>query len=127
MGRRWRGRGAAVAWLLAIALSASAEDAGSGGEKAGRSSQLPKGRRPMLIVMNEVVDGLWPKLKAPAAGQARRVSVRNGLLGVGAYDPPGGADAGVKAPPLHVYPRAGAGNSLGVDPITRRSHWTHLP
>jgi len=120
-------RGAAALAILAIALSPAAAADEAGKDDGGPSSRLPKGRRPMLIVMNEVVDGLWPKLKTPASDQARRVSVRGGLLGVGAYDPPGWADGGVKAPPLHLHPRAGAGNSLGVDPITRRSHWTHLP
>jgi hypothetical protein len=32
-----------------------------------------------------------------------------------------------RGPPLHVFPRAGLGNSLGRDPNTGRSYWTNMP
>jgi hypothetical protein len=86
-----------------------------------------RNRRPLLIVMNEVADRLWPKLAAPPAEVPRRVSVKRGLVGIGSYDVPGGVDRGVDGPPLHVLPRVGLGNSLGRDPNTGRSYWTNLP
>jgi hypothetical protein len=77
--------------------------------------------RPLLVVMNEVVDRLGPRLLAPPAPESRRLSVKNGLVGLGAYDARGGeAPLGFAAPPLHVFPRAGFGNSLNLDPVTGR-------
>ena len=58
---------------------------------------------------------------------ASRVSVKDGLIGLGSYDPRGGADLGMHAPPRHLFPRAGAGNSLNVDPNTGRSYFTNTP
>ena len=94
--------------------------------RADETPPAPKGQRPLLVVMNDVVDRLVPKLLAPPAPEARRLSIRDGLVGVGAYDPRGGADPGVKAPPLRLFPRAGAGNSLNADPVTGRS-WNNMP
>jgi hypothetical protein len=50
--------------------------------------------------------------------QARTLAPGNGLIGIGAYVPPGYPATGVKAPPLTLYPRAGAGVSLNIDPLT---------
>jgi hypothetical protein len=88
---------------------------------------VEKGSKPLLIVMNEVVDRLLPKFLAPPAPEARRISIRDGLVGVGAYDPRGWTDAGFKSPPLVLFPRAGAGNSLNVDPVTGRNYWNQMP
>jgi hypothetical protein len=49
---------------------------------------------------------------------ARTLASGSGLVGIGPYVPPGYLDTGVKAPPLTLYPRAGAGVSLNIDPIT---------
>lgn len=88
---------------------------------------VEKGTKPLLVVMNDVVDRLLPKFLAPPSDEARRLSVRDGLVGVGAYDPRGGTDTGLKTPPLLLFPRAGAGNSLNVDPATGRNSWNHMP
>ena len=112
-----------VAALAVVGLTAVS--AAAGGGKPAVAAE--RNRRPLLIVMNEVADRLWPKFAAPPAESARRVSVKRGLVGVGPYDPHGGADRGFRAPPLHVFPRVGLGNSLGRDPNTGRSYWTNLP
>jgi len=96
------------------------------GARAEATPPAPKGQRPLLVVMNDVVDRLVPKLLAPPAPDARRLSIRDGLVGVGAYDPRGGTDPGVKGAPLRIFPRAGAGNSLNADPATGRS-WNNMP
>jgi hypothetical protein len=110
----------AVATLAAVGLTAASAVAGG----AGSAVPTERNRRPLLIVMNEVADRLWPKFTAPPAEDARRISVKRGLVGVGSYDVPGGLGHG---PPLHVFPRVGLGNSLGRDPNTGRSYWTNLP
>lgn len=94
---------------------------------AAPAAATERNRRPLLIVMNDVADRLWPKFAVPPAEDARRVSVKRGLIGVGSYDPPGGVTRGFNGPPLHVFPRAGVGNSLGRDPNTGRSCWTNMP
>jgi hypothetical protein len=86
-----------------------------------------KGTKPLLVVMNQVVDRLLPKLLAPPSAEAHRLSIRDGLVGVGAYDPRGWTDPGFKSPPLALFPRAGAGNSLSIDPATGRNVWNHMP
>ena len=110
----------AVVGLLASRATAVAGD----GEKPASTE---RNRRPLLIVMNEVADRLWPKFVAPPAEEARRVSIKKGLIGIGSYDVPGGTDQAFEGPPLHVFPRVGLGNSLGRDPNTGRSYWTNLP
>jgi hypothetical protein len=108
--------------LLALLLLAA------GGEDETPPS--PKGSRPLLVVMNDVVDCLFPKLLAPPSPEARRLSVRDGLVGVGAYDARGWADTGFtgfQSPPLQLFPRAGAGNSLNADPVTGRNPWNNMP
>ncbi len=93
----------------------------------GEATSAPKPPRPLLVVMNEVVDRLAPKLLGPPAPEARRLSLREGLVGVGAYDPRGWTNPGYKSPPLELFPRAGAGNSLNVDPVTGRNLWNNMP
>jgi hypothetical protein len=93
---------------------------------SGEATPAPKAPRPLLVVMNEVVDRLVPKILGPPAPEARRLSIHDGLVGVGAYDPRGWTNPGYKSPPLQLFPRAGAGNSLNLDPVTGRS-WNNLP
>jgi hypothetical protein len=117
------GRIVVVAVLAAIAPAALAEVR----QEDRPASETPR-RQPLLISMNKVIDGLGAKLLAPPSAEGRRVSVRGGLLGVGAYDPRGGTTTpGFASPPLHVFPTVGLGNSLGVDPNTGRSYWTNMP
>ncbi len=118
------GRAGAIA-LLAGALLAGPALASP--ERAARSSELPKGQRPLLIVMNQVVDGLLPRILAGPSEVARRVTVRDGLVGVGPFSPRGGSDGGPKSPPRNLFPRAGVGNSLNVDPITGHNALTNTP
>lgn len=111
-----------LAPVLALAAVGAAPRAALAGVACFRGA-----RRRLLIAMNEVVDRLWPQLLAPPAENARRVSVQNGLLGMGSFDPPGGAGRGIVSPPRGVLPRAGLGNSLNVDRNTGRSTFTNLP
>jgi hypothetical protein len=83
--------------------------------------------RPLRLVARDVIERGWARLRARTLDEAQRISVRGGLVGLGAYEPRGGADAGLAAPPRHLFAGAGAGNSLNVDPTTGRSHFTHLP
>ena len=109
---------AAVVCLLAVAGAGPRVVADEAAAKA-----RPKPGRAILTVMNEVIDRSLPSLLDSPADTSRRVSVKNGLLGLGAWSPPGGEGYGVKAPPLHLFPRAGLGQSLNVDPITGRSYF----
>jgi hypothetical protein len=86
-----------------------------------------KGTKPLLVVMNDVVDRLFPKLLAPPSPEAQRLSIRGGLVGIGAYDPRGWTSSGFSSPPLQLFPRAGAGNSLNADPATGRNPWNLMP
>ena len=107
---------AAVVCLLALAGAGNRSSADEAGVKA-------RPRRAILTVMNEVIERTLPSFLDSPADTSHRVSVRNGLLGLGAWSPPGGEGYGVKAPPLHLFPRAGLGQSLNVDPITGRSYF----
>ena len=78
-------------------------------------------RQPILVTMKKVVDEL-AAAQPGATRPGRRLALANGLLGVGPYQPPGGTDFGLKAPPLSLFPRAGLGNSLNVDPNTGRPY-----
>jgi hypothetical protein len=118
-------RARVAAALLALSVASSPGPASAG--KGGKLSDLPREQRPLLIVMNEVVDGLLPKILAGPSETTHRISVRDGLLGLGPFDPRGGSDGGLKAPPRNLFPRAGFGNSLNVDPITGRNSLTHTP
>ena len=80
--------------------------------------------RPIRLVAIEVIEKAF--LKAPA-DTARRVSVKGGLVGLGAYTPHGGEGFGMNAPPRYLFPQAGAGNSLNVDPMTGHSYFTNTP
>ena len=106
---------------LAVLLSASAT------ETAAASPPRGPGRRPILFVMESVVESLIPHVLAGPAPEPRRLSVRDGLLGISGYDPPGWTGGGPAAPPRNLLPRAGAGNSLNQDPVTGRSYFTNLP
>lgn len=88
-----------------------------------RPKVRPKPGRAIITVMNEVIERHLPGLLASPAPEARRVSVKNGLFAIGAWSPPGGEGYGVMAPPLQLFPRAGLGQSLNVDPITGRSYF----
>ncbi len=118
-------RARVAAALLAFSLAPSPGKASAG--KGGKLAELPKEQRPLLIVMNEVVDGLLPKILAEPSAATRRISVRDGLLGLGPFEPRGGSDGGLKAPPRNLFPRAGIGNSMNVDPITGRNSLTNTP
>ena len=83
--------------------------------------------RPIRLVANEVIERSWAKLLARTTDIAQRISVRGGLIGLGSYNPRGGADFGKSAPPRHLFPGAGVGNSLSVDPNTGRSFFTNTP
>jgi hypothetical protein len=113
----------------AIALLVGAGIAGPALASPERPSELPKGQRPLLVIMNQVVDGLLPRILAGPSEVARRVTVpvQDGLVGVGPFTPPGGSDGGQKSPPRTLFPRAGLGNSLNVDPITGRNALTNTP
>ena len=119
--------GGGIVVVAVLAAFTSAARAAERGE--GRPASDKPRRTPLLITMNKVIDGLGAKLLAPPSAEGRRVSVKGGLLGVGAYDPRGGTPPppGFVSPPLHVFPTVGLGNSLGVDPNTGRSYWTNMP
>jgi hypothetical protein len=53
---------------------------------------------------------------------SRRFTFGRGTLGLGGYGAFGYPDTGVDAPPLRLYPLAGAGNSLAVSPFTGRRY-----
>ena len=77
--------------------------------------------RPVSIraTMEALVARVTPRILEE---ERRRISLRRGLLGVRGFEPPGYPDTGVAAPPLHLFPRAGVGNSLSVDPTTGRRY-----
>ena len=111
-----------VAAAFVLALAGARGGSSTATNDAGVEVK-PKPRRAILTVMNEVVERLLPKLLDSPADTSHRVSVKGGLLGLGAWSPPGGDGYGVKAPPLHLFSRAGLGQSLNVDPITGRSYF----
>ena len=91
---------------------------------SSRADSVARSKTPILVVAEEVIDELFDTLwKKPAAVLQRDIRTRNGLLGLGAYRPPGMIVGGLKAPPIHLLPRAGLGNSLNVDPVTGRSYF----
>jgi hypothetical protein len=93
---------------------------------AGRPEPA-QGKRPLLIVMNEVVEGLLPKILAAPSETTHRLTVGNGLLGLGPHEPRGGSDGGAKVPPRNLFSRAGLGNSLNVDPVRGRNYLANTP
>jgi hypothetical protein len=116
-GRLATALGCAASWL-ALALPAFAAPAGKTDDSRVKTIRL---------VANEVIERAMPRLLGSPTDTARRISVKEGLVGVGAYNPRGGADLGMYAPPRHLFPRVGAGNSLNVDPNTGRSYFTNTP
>lgn len=93
-------------------------------QRAPRPAPTP---RPIRLVANEVIEKGWARLRIQIPDTAQRISVMGGLVGLGAYNPRGGADYGMAAPPRHLFPGVGAGNSLNVDPTTGRSYFTNTP
>jgi hypothetical protein len=118
-------RARVAAALLAFSVASSPRAASAG--KGGKLAELPQEQRPLLLVMDEVVDGLLPKILAAPSATTHRITVRDGLLGLGPFEPRGGSDGGLKAPPRNLFPRAGLGNSMNVDPITGRNSLTNTP
>ena len=112
-------------FLLMAALAVAAPPGGSAAEGAPELQPRMKGR-PLLVSMNRVLDGLWPRFAAAPADEARRVSIRHGLLGLGSHDPRGGAEAPGR-PPLRLFARAGFGNSALRDPVSGLDRFTHTP
>ena len=113
----------ALAVLVIALCGARAARAGPEPTQAGK----PPGARDrqghaILLVMNKVVDRLIPRLIDEPRAESHRLSVKNGLIGLGAHRPQGGVGYGMKSPPLDLFPRAGLGTSLNVDPITGRSY-----
>jgi len=115
--------------LAAFTIGGTAAASPSGESKARPADPKPEAAPPaakqtrpktLLMTANEVVARALPRLLERPADTAQRLSVRDGLIGLGGYDAPGGSGYGVKAPPLQLFPRAGAGNSLNVDPVTGR-------
>jgi hypothetical protein len=80
--------------------------------------------RPIRLVAAEVIKRA---LLAAPADTSRRISVKGGLLGLGGYTPRGGDDLGAKSAPRYLFPQAGTGNSLNVDPMTGHSYFTNTP
>ncbi len=119
-GRRLAASLGCFASALAFALPAVAAHA----RDEARPSPSP---RPIRLVANEVIERAFPSLLAAPSDSARRISVKDGLVGLGSYNPRGGADFGMYAPPRHLFPGAGVGSSLNVDPTTGRSYFTNLP
>jgi hypothetical protein len=100
---------------------------GAGEAEAKEAPRPAPTPRPIRLVANEVIERGWARLRRQIPDTSHRVSVLGGLLGLGDYSPRGGADYGMSAPPRHLFPRAGAGNSLNVDPVTGRSYFTNTP
>jgi len=115
-------RAVALLTLATLVPAGGTVEARPGGSTpAGVSRRnAAKTRRPILLVMRQLVDELSPAATPGGANAPRRFTVMNGLAGLGAYQPTGGAGFGQKAPPLDLYPRAGLGTSLNVDPVTGR-------
>ncbi len=105
---RWIGSIAALVMLVGFPSRLSA-DSGA------------RSKTPIRVVAEEVIDDLFEKLWRKPAPLSRDFRSANGLFGLGGYRPPGMIEGGLKAPPLHLSPSAGLGNSLNVDPITGRS------
>ena len=120
-GRKARSRAAAAALVCLLAAPPAALAAGQ-----PEVERTPMKGRPLLIVMNEAIDRLLPRLLARPTDEPRRLSVRDGLLGLGSYSPPGGAWAPGQ-PPLRLFAGAGFGNSGSYDPNTGLNEFTHLP
>lgn len=123
--------GCAAAWLALAppASGAPARKTDDSKAKTGKADRRPTAPlpRPILLVANEVIERAFPSLLDAPSDTSRRISVKDGLVGLGAYNPRGGADFGMYAPPRHLFPGAGVGNSLNVDPNTGRSTFTNTP
>ena len=86
----------AAAWL-ALALPAwgaparKTDDSKAKTEKADRRPTAPS-PRPILLVANEVIERAMPSLLKAPSDTSRRISVKDGLVGLGAYNPRGARD-----------------------------------
>jgi hypothetical protein len=109
--------------ILVLVLAAGANASTRRDEAHSATKPAPRPRRAILVVMNEVVERVLPRFVDAPRDESRRVSVKDGLFGLGSYSPRGGEGYGVAGPPIHLFPRAGAGQSLNVDPITGRSYF----
>ena len=89
-------------------------DAEGAGEAADQEPSPP-----LRVQVEQAVDRWQASVLRPPAARSRKLSIGRGALGLGAYSPIGGQDPGV-GPPIRVYPRAGLGNSINVDPYTGR-------
>lgn len=106
-----------------LPLTAAERQAAAPSTAEGQVRTRPRPGRAILMVMDDVIERLLPRFVEAPRDESHRVSVKGGLVGLGAYSPPGGEGYGVMAPPLYLFPRAGMGQSLNVDPITGRSYF----
>ncbi len=106
--------------LLAGAVEAQ-PDADFVGPRAPRPAPTIAARPVSLRAAVDVL--LARKLPPLLRDERRRLTRGSGWLGIGAHRPVG-ADAGfgAKLPPLYLFPRAGLGQSLNVDPLTGRRY-----
>jgi hypothetical protein len=121
---------AALAGTLVASLASAATPPSPSANRGGEATEIPQPAatpRPIRLVANEVIERSWARFLARTADTGQRISVRGGLIGLGSYNPRGGADYGLKAPPRHLFPVAGGGNSLNVDPNTGHSYFTNTP
>lgn len=91
----------------------------AGGESLQEAPRPPQARSLSASVESAVQRRLPEFLRDESA---RRFSFARGAFGIGGYGAFGYPDTGVDAPPLRLYPQAGAGNSLSVSPFTGRRH-----
>ena len=79
-----------ASWAARARQSDEAKAKTDKADKRKASSTAP---RPILLVANEVIERAMPSLLASPKDTAARVSVKDGLVGLGSYDPRGGATA----------------------------------
>ena len=104
-----------VRWLVSVAVLVLV----FGLPSPTSADSVATSKRPIRVVAEEFIDDLFATLWKKSS---RDIRWQNGLFGLGAYRPPGMIDSGgLKAPPIHLSPSVGLGNSLNVDPITGRS------
>jgi hypothetical protein len=125
---RWAGACLVLAAPVFGAPSRRTDDAKTKVEKSKSEEEerptIAPTPRPIRLVASEVIK---KAVLAAPSDTARRVSVKGGLVGLGAYTPRGGDTLGANAPPRYLFPQVGAGNSLNVDPMTGHSYFTNTP
>ena len=77
----------------------------------------PDRRSTSKLRTKQVLEHMSPD-RFKATPSARRIAIKHGLLGIGEYAPPGYPETGANARPTRLFPRAGVGVSLNVDPLT---------